>query len=64
MESNMQELLAEMEVLEHRVSQVEVAVDGAQKACRTAKDIREREAAVRRSAHRMRGPSAFAQRET
>src|SRR6516164_2197642 len=55
-ESNVQELLAESEVLEHTVSRVEVAVDGAQKARRTAKDIRQRAAAVRRSAHRIRAP--------
>ena len=63
-ESNMQELLAELEVLEHTVSQVEIAVDGAQKACRTAKDICQRAAAVRRAAHRMRAPSTFTQRES
>ena len=60
----MQELLAELEVLEHTVSRVKVALDGAQKARRTAKDIRQRAAAVRRSAHRIRAPSTVNHRES
>jgi len=64
MESPMQRLLAELEAIEQVIRHAEVAVDGAHKACQAARHTRQRAAALRREAHRMRGPSTFAQRET
>jgi hypothetical protein len=64
MESSMQQLLAELEAIEQVVRNAGVAVDGAHKACQTARHTRERAAALRSEAHRLRGLSAFAQRET
>jgi len=68
MESNMQQLLAELEVLERVVSHAEAAMDAAHEACRVSRDAcevsrdtRQRAAALR---HRRHKPSAFAQRET
>lgn len=54
MESGMHQLLAELQLLERAVRRAEVAVDGARKAGRTATDTRQRAAAARRKAHRMR----------
>ncbi|HUH70521.1 MAG TPA: hypothetical protein VLZ05_17670 [Mycobacterium sp.] len=64
MESSIQQLLAELEAIERVVSHAELAVDGADKARQASRDTRQRAATLRREAHRMRGPSAFAQCET
>jgi len=62
MESNMQQLLAELAAIESVVSHAERAMDGAQKACQVSRDTRQRATPLRREAHWVRGPSASASR--
>lgn len=63
MESGLHQLRAQLEILESSVSRLEIAVDGARKACLTAKSTCQRAAALRREACGMRIAFGFSQRD-
>ncbi len=60
MESNMQKLLAELGSIEYVLQHTQLVVDCAHRARQDSRQTRQRAAALRPEAQRLRGPTAVA----